>query len=92
MLVTIDGEIILAAEGRGRRLRIRDGASAAQVRDAVTALLDKLSMRDRMGRRREILVETIDGEPASASPHVAALVDAGLRSQGRAMRFYPPVR
>jgi ATP-dependent Lhr-like helicase len=92
VLVTINGEVVLSAEGRGKRLRVRDGASAAQVRDAVTALLEKLSMRDRLGRRREILVETIDGEPASASPHAPALVDAGLRSQGRAMRFYPPLR
>jgi ATP-dependent Lhr-like helicase len=91
-LVTISGEVIISAEGRGRRLRVREGATAPQVRDAVAVLLDKLTMRDQRGRRREILVETVDGEPASASPHAPALVEAGFRSQGHSMRFYPPVR
>jgi ATP-dependent Lhr-like helicase len=67
MLVTINGVVIVSAEGRGKRLRVREGASAAQARDAVAVLLDKLVTRDRLGRRHEIIVETIDGESASAS-------------------------
>jgi len=90
-LVTVNGEVVLSAEGRGKRLRIREGAGAARVRGAVAALLERLATRDGVGRKREIIVETIDGEPASVSPHAQVLVDAGFRSQGRSMRFYPHV-
>jgi ATP-dependent Lhr-like helicase len=92
LLVTFNGAVVLSAEGRGKRLRIREDAGATEVGAALAALLERLALRDGLGRRREIIVETIDGEPASASPHARALADAGFRSQGRSMRFYPEVR
>jgi ATP-dependent Lhr-like helicase len=92
MIVTIAGRIVLTSEGRGRRLRVSDRADSAAVRQAVHALLERLSAwSEAERRRRDVVVETIDGEPASASPHAEALRDAGFRSQGlEALVFVTP--
>jgi ATP-dependent Lhr-like helicase len=83
MLVTVAGSIILTSEGRGRRLRVREGADPGAVQSAARALIDRLSAwSDAERRRRDIVIESINGEPASASPHAGALRDAGFRNQG----------
>ncbi|MGQ0645951.1 MAG: DEAD/DEAH box helicase [Gemmatimonadaceae bacterium] len=92
LLVTVDGGIVLSAEGRGSRLRVREGADAEVVRQAVLALLERLTTRDQRGRRgRDIVVESINGEAAMTSAHAPALHEAGFRTQGRNLRFYPKV-
>ena len=91
MLVTRGGTIILVAEGRGSRLRVRETATVADVRDAARALADRLLSRQRMTRRRDLVVETIDGERAAASRWAEALLDAGFRSMGTGLRYYVEV-
>jgi len=92
LIVTRGGRIVLTAEGRGTRLRVRDGANPAEVRDAARALAERLAERAVAGRRRDILVETIDGERAAASPLAGALREAGFRSAGTALRYYAGLR
>jgi ATP-dependent Lhr-like helicase len=91
LLATRGGKIILVAEGRGTRLRVRETATAADVRDAARALADRLLWRQRMARRRDLVVETIDGERAAASRWTAALLEAGFRSMGTGLRYYADV-
>jgi ATP-dependent Lhr-like helicase len=88
LLVTRDGRIVLAAEGRGARLRVADDASRDDVRDAARALGERLARRQGSAARRDIVVQTIDGDRAAASPHADALRDAGFRNLGSELRFY----
>ena len=92
MLVTRAGRIVLTSEGRGARLRVRLDATAAEVRDAARALAERLTARQPAARRRDLVVERIDGERAAASPHAAALRDAGFRSMGTGLRWYAAPR
>ncbi|MND02368.1 hypothetical protein D3C83_217290 [compost metagenome] len=39
-------------------------------------------------RRRELVVETINGDTAATSPYAAALTAAGFRSDGKRLRLY----
>jgi len=91
LLVTRAGRIVLASEGRGARLRVREGATPAEVRDAARALAERLAERGARGRRQDVIVETVDGERAAASPHAEALRAAGFRSTGTGLRFYAGV-
>jgi hypothetical protein len=91
MLATRGGKIILVAEGRGSRLRVRETATAGDVRDAARALADRLLSRQRMARRRDLVVETIDGERSASSRWTDALLEAGFRSMGTGLRYYADV-
>jgi hypothetical protein len=70
---------------------VRERATAAEVRDAARALADRLLSRQPMARRRDLVVETIDGERAAASRWAEALLDAGFRSMGTGLRYYADV-
>jgi ATP-dependent Lhr-like helicase len=88
LLVTKSGRIILTAEGRGTKLRVRVGATPDEVREAAQALATRLTQRQGTARRRDVVVETIDGERAAASKYSAALRDAGFKGAGVGLRWY----
>jgi ATP-dependent Lhr-like helicase len=88
MIATRAGRIILTAEGRGTRLRVRPDAPASDVRDAARVLADRLLGAAGRVRRRDLVVETIDGVRADASRHAEALRDAGYRSMGTGLRYF----
>jgi ATP-dependent Lhr-like helicase len=90
-LVTRAGRIILTAEGRGARLRVRDDATAAEVADAVRALAHRLLALQGRTRRRDLVVDTINGERAAASRWAGALREAGFKSMGTGLRYYVEV-
>jgi ATP-dependent Lhr-like helicase len=87
-LVTIGGRIILASEGRGARIRIASEASSDEVRAAATAIGERLVRRYGTARRRDIIVETIDGERAAGSSWADSFREAGFKSAGSGLRFY----
>jgi ATP-dependent Lhr-like helicase len=91
LLVTVNGRIVLTAESRGARLRVRDGAGAGEVRDAARVLAERLTARQGSARRRDVVVDTIDGQRAGGSPHAAALRDAGFKGMGTGLRWYAGV-
>jgi ATP-dependent Lhr-like helicase len=90
-LVTRAGRIVLAAESRGARLRVREDASPEDVADAVRALADRLLAQQGRMRRRDLIVETIDGERAASSRWAGVLRDAGFKSMGTGLRYYVEV-
>ena len=90
LLATRAGEVIAVAEGRGRRLTIRAGASVADVTDAARSLAQRLV--EASEGRRDPIVESIDGVGAAASPWAAAFTAAGFRSTSSGLRFYAPPR
>jgi ATP-dependent Lhr-like helicase len=88
LLVTRGGRIVLVAESRGTKLRVAAGATVAAVRDAARALADRLVTRQRRGRVRDLVVETVDGERAAGSRWADALREAGFRGMGTGLRYY----
>jgi hypothetical protein len=62
------------------------------VEGAARVLAERLAQRLATAKRRDVVVETIDGERAAGSPHADALRAAGFRSLGGELRYYPAVR
>ena len=87
LLVTIAGVVVLIAERRGERVAVRPGVLDAEVTRAAAALLSHLAARSS----RDVTVETLDGQPASGSPHADAFQAAGFRRTTGALRFYRAV-
>jgi len=90
LLALRSGEVLMIAEGRGRRLTVRPGASIADVTEAGRAIAQRLI--DASEGRRDAMVETIDGMAAASSPYAAAFGAAGFRSTSGGLRFYAPHR
>jgi ATP-dependent helicase Lhr and Lhr-like helicase len=89
MIATRAGRIILTSEGRGARLRVAPDADPAAVRDAARVLADRLlATQGGRARRRDLIVETIDGVQAAASRHAESLREAGFRSMGTGLRWF----
>jgi ATP-dependent Lhr-like helicase len=91
VLVTRAGRVLLAAESRGARVTVAPDLPPDDVADAAAALAERLLAR-ASGRRRDLVVETIDGLRAASSPHAAAFARAGYRSTGSGLRRYARVR
>ena len=91
-LVTVGGVPVISAEGRGRRVSIRPGTGEASIQAAVGALVNHLTTSHGAGRRQDLIVETINGEPAGLSEFATTLAGAGLRREGRALRYYHTIR
>jgi ATP-dependent Lhr-like helicase len=88
LLVTRGGRVVLAVEGRGRRLSFAPDLTPGVVTNAAAALAAHLAYGERSIRRsRGIQVETIDGRPALSSPHAAALQAAGFRRETSGLRY-----
>jgi ATP-dependent Lhr-like helicase len=87
LLVTQNGTVVLTAESRGRRVRVRPDATEEQVTRAARALGDHLP-RGYAGRERDVIIQTIDGARATTSRHARAIAAGGFRSSGATLRRY----
>ena len=92
MVVTLEGRIILTSESRGTRLRIAPTASTDDVIEAARTLGERLVKRYGKARRRDVIVETIDGERASGSRWADAFVEAGFRMMSSSLRYFAGVQ
>ena len=90
LLVTRGGEVILVAEGRGRRLTLRPGVKPSEVAEAARVLAQRLV--ESYDGRRDPVVEMVDGIAAVTSSHAAALGAAGFRPTNTGLRYYAPPR
>ena len=75
LLVVLDGRVVMIAERRGARIVVRPESDEASVTRAAAGLVRHLSARIR----RDVVLETIDGQPAATSPHAQAFAAAGFR-------------
>jgi ATP-dependent Lhr-like helicase len=92
LLVTRGGRIVIVAERRGARLRVGEGVSPTEVGEAARALAERLTARQGAARRKDVVIETIDGERAALSRHANALRDAGFKGMGTGLRWYAGLR
>jgi ATP-dependent helicase Lhr and Lhr-like helicase len=82
ILVTRRGSVVLAAEGRGRRIRLARELDDEALFGAISALIEYLAIGEAADRRRLRTLETIDGQPAATSPRVGVFRRAGFRLGG----------
>lgn len=90
LLLTRRGNVILNAEGRGKRISIAPDASDADVTEASRLLGEYLSRGTPAGARaaRDPRIEIVNGEAAGASAHAEAIMDAGWRRATDGLVFY----
>ncbi len=91
MLVTRAGRIVVVAEGRGAKLRVRPDATPVELRDAARALAERLVARHGRGRVRDLVVEQVDGDRAMSSRWSEALRQAGYRAMGTGLRYFAEI-
>ena len=84
LLVAMDGVVVMIAERRGERILIRPSTPDGVVARAAAALVSHLAEHTT----RDIRIETIDGQPASGSPHLEAFRAAGFRRGTIGLRYY----
>src|SRR5205085_592726 len=87
LLVTRGGKIILNAESRGARIRVRDDAREDDVREAAQALARHIVTQRGGARKRDLVVDTIDGVRAAGSRWEEVFREAGYRSMGTGLRY-----
>ena len=89
LLVTREGRVAMAVEGRGRRIMVATWLSEAEVTAAATALLAHLRVSRAMSARpRDVEVETIDGVHAAAMRWTQAFLEAGFRRETSGLRGF----
>jgi ATP-dependent Lhr-like helicase len=84
LLVAVDGLVVLMAERRGERIAIRPDTPPDQATRAATALVEHLLERTT----RDLVIESIDGVPASGSAWLDAFAAAGFRRGTIGIRYY----
>src|SRR5260221_11566518 len=85
------GLVVLNVESRGARIRTRPDATHDEVVEAAAALAEWHARRSAATRRRDLVVDTIDGERAAGSRWAEAFVEAGFRSIGARLRHFGTV-
>ena len=84
LLVTIAGVVVMIIERRGSRVVIRPETAEAVVTRAAEALVAHLGEQTA----RDIIVETINGQPASGSGYIDAFRAAGFKRGTTGLRYY----
>jgi len=79
---------VMIADRRGSRVVVRPDTSDETVGLALKALLLRLLEQSD----RDIVVETIDGQPASGSRFIDVFRDAGFRRGTVGLRYYRATR
>jgi ATP-dependent Lhr-like helicase len=82
-VVQVGGVFALWVEPRARKIATAAGTPDETIALALAIGIPQLALRTR---RRELLVETIDGEPAARSPHSHALTTARTDYRGLVVR------
>ncbi|MEP6762879.1 MAG: DEAD/DEAH box helicase [Gemmatimonadaceae bacterium] len=87
LLFTRAGRIVMTSEKRGERIRTSNDASDEDIRDATAAFVAHYATPAGTLRKRDLVVETIDGEKANRSRYAILFRDAGFRARGGELRF-----
>jgi ATP-dependent Lhr-like helicase len=80
--ILVDGALALWLEPKARRIATAAALPAETIELACSVGLPRVAAKQR---RRELLIETIDGEAASSSPLARSLVAAGARIDYRGL-------
>jgi ATP-dependent Lhr-like helicase len=92
ILVTRRGAVVLAAEGRGRRLRVATDADDDALMGALAALQTYLARGETRTPVRPRTLDTVDGAPAVRASRLAVFRRAGFRRGGMGLEWPEPGR
>jgi ATP-dependent Lhr-like helicase len=84
LLVAVNGVVLMMAERRGARVVVRPDTAPEVVTRAAQSLVGHLLARSS----RDLIIETIDGVPASGSHWIDAFTAAGFRRGTTGLRYY----
>lgn len=87
LLFTRGGRIVMTSEGNGARIRTSEDASADDVRDATTALIARHAPPAATLKRKELVVELVNGEKATKSKWAPVMREAGMTGKAGALRY-----
>ena len=87
LLFTRAGRIVMTAESKGARLRLSPDATVDDVRDAARALMTHYAPAPGTMRRKDVIVETIDGEKATKSKWAPVMRETGMTGRAGGLRF-----
>lgn len=87
LLFTKSGRVIMTSERKGTRLRIAVDATEDEVKEAAAKFIAHFSPAAGTLKRKDTIVETIDGDRATRSKWSSLFRDAGMTSRGGALRF-----
>ncbi|MBC8088584.1 MAG: DEAD/DEAH box helicase [Phycisphaerae bacterium] len=87
LLFTRGGRIVMTAESKGARLRLSADATESDVRDSALALIAHYAPAPGTMRRKDVVVETIDGEKATRSRWAPVMREVGMTGQAGTLRF-----
>ena len=88
LLISVNGLVSMIAERRGARIAIRPETLDGVVTQCARALVAHLAAR----AKSDVIVEAIDGQPASGSAYAEAFRAAGFRRGTRGLRYYGSLR
>jgi ATP-dependent Lhr-like helicase len=87
LLFTRAGRIVMSSEKRGSRLRLGSDVSESDVRDAASALIAHYATPTGQVRRRDVVVETIDGAKSASSAWADVFRATGFRGVAGGLRI-----
>jgi ATP-dependent Lhr-like helicase len=87
LLFTLAGRVIMTAENKGARIRFADAVDPEDVRAAASAFIKLHAPEPGSLRKREVTVETINGEVAGKSSWAKTMREAGMTGRAGALRF-----
>jgi len=84
LLIQLNGVIVMLVDrARPMRIRIRPSTDGSVIERAARAIVARFADTER-----DLIVDTIDGAPAGASPFAADFLRAGFRRGTNGLRFY----
>jgi len=87
LLITAAGRVIMTSERKGSRVRIAIDATEDDVRAAAASFVTHFAPPPGTMRRRDVVIETIDGEHATRSRWAHVLRESGMTGLAGALRF-----
>ena len=87
LLITRAGRVIMTSERKGARVRIASDVTEDDVRDAAGAFMTHFAPPPGTLRRRDVVVETIDGASATRSRWAQVFRESGMTGLAGALRF-----
>src|SRR5262249_20134664 len=88
LLVVLGGRVVMIAERRGSRVVVRPETDELTVAKAAEAFVHHFYARTR----RDLVLETIDGQPAATSSHAGVFASAGFRRGTTELRLLRPTQ
>ncbi|MGV3710834.1 MAG: DEAD/DEAH box helicase [Gemmatimonas sp.] len=87
LMFTREGRVVMTVESKGTRVRIATDAREEDVLAAARAFIKLHAPEPGSVRKRDVTIETVNGEPAAKSSWARVLREAGMTGRAGSLRF-----